>query len=130
MFGLFLSVFLIVVGAIIFESGLKVKIPTEEKEKEYAQKEKMSSYKMGAGLILVGIVVFAISFAFNGNSNDSSSSTSTSGTYCESCHNRFDDRRNERYLKYTDMCRTCYRNYCYATGRTPEDYDRDYDYVD
>ncbi len=43
---------------------------------------------------------------------------------CKSCDRKFSDDTNKRYINRTNMCRNCYRNYCYATGKTPENYDK------
>ena len=42
---------------------------------------------------------------------------------CKVCDRKFTDDTNKKYIRMTNMCRNCYRNYCYATGKTPANYD-------
>lgn len=43
---------------------------------------------------------------------------------CQYCKRSFTDATNKNYIEHTNMCRNCYRNYCWAIGETPSNYDR------
>lgn len=43
---------------------------------------------------------------------------------CQSCDREYTDSTNKNYIRHTNMCRLCYRNYCYAIGQTPTNYDK------
>lgn len=58
----------------------------------------------------------------NGNSNTNSSASSSAKT-CQSCNRSFEDATNKNYISHTGMCKNCYQNFCWATGKTPENYD-------
>ncbi len=73
--------------------------------------------------ILLAIMVVS---CMGGGSSSSSSSTSTSPSTktCQVCDRKFSDDTNKNYIRWTNMCKNCYVNYCYAKGMTPENYDR------
>ena len=83
-------------------------------------------------LSIVSIICFTLTICicgYIGNSIDGinpsgSSSYSVSSSTCHSCDRSFSDDTNKNYIRWTNMCRKCYRNYCYAKGITPSNYDK------
>ena len=51
-----------------------------------------------------------------GNSGDSKT--------CKSCGRSFSDSTNKNYITHTGMCKNCYQNFCWETGKTPTNYDK------
>ena len=84
----------------------------------------------GAICIFFGvlIIVCGMYIAFAGNISNGSTKTvtktNTKTATCQSCGRSFSDSTEMNYIKWTNMCKNCYRNYCYATGQTPANYDR------
>lgn len=83
------------------------------------------------GFALVFILMFVMVTSCNncmssggsGGSSGGSSSGSSSTKTCQSCGRTFSDSTNKNYIRHTNMCRNCYRNYCYGVGKTPTNYD-------
>lgn len=42
---------------------------------------------------------------------------------CGSCDREYTSGSNYKCIKYTGMCKNCYENFCFMTGREPENYD-------
>lgn len=64
------------------------------------------------------------------SATQTSDNSSTSGgdaqnaETCQSCNRSFTDATNKNYIRHTNMCKNCYQNFCWATGKTPTDYDK------
>lgn len=93
-------------------------------------KQKLGDFLFDAKpFILIGLFVLLIAIIVVGPaipgmiSCANSTKTTNNGRVCPSCNRSFVDDTNQKYLNRTNMCRTCYRNYCAATGQKPKDYD-------
>lgn len=77
-------------------------------------------------IVIILLVIMVGSCMGGGNSSSSSSSTSTSPSTktCQVCDRKFSDDTNKNYIRWTNMCKNCYLNYCYAKGMTPTNYDK------
>ena len=78
----------------------------------------------GCGTTLVIIVVIIIVSFILVSLGENSGSHSSSKETCQSCDRSFSDATNKNYIRHTNMCKNCYLNFCWATGRTPSNYDR------
>ena len=80
----------------------------------------------GAFCLICGIIIIicGVSIGSMGNISGGSTNTSSKTATCQSCGRSFSDSTEKNYIKWTNMCKNCYRNYCYATGKTPNNYDR------
>lgn len=76
---------------------------------------------VGIIAIIIIIVTIAALFLF---STDSPGSSGGKSKVCQSCDREYTDSTNKNYIRHTNMCRLCYRNYCYAIGQTPTNYDK------
>lgn len=84
------------------------------------------SRKAGVFFVICGAIIIVCGFVVKpeGNTSGSSANTVTKTNTCQSCGRSFSDSTEKKYIRMTNMCKTCYKNYCYATGETPENYDR------
>ena len=125
-FGVFLIGFVVVAGIYSFV-GKNVgnsKIDENGETINYENnKEKTGNKKGIAGAIAVISVIVVLIVVIVGLSSGSSPSGGSSKT-CQSCHREYTDSTNKNYIRHTNMCRLCYRNYCYAIGQTPSNYDK------
>ena len=72
--------------------------------------------------IVIFVLIIAMGLAVFGCSG--SSGKSSSSKTCKSCGRSFSDSTNRNYISHTNMCKNCYLNFCWATGKTPSNYDR------
>ena len=71
--------------------------------------------------VCIGLV---IGQSMDGVNPAGSGSYSADSSTCQSCGRSFSDYTEKNYIWHTNMCKNCYRNFCYATGRTPHNYDK------
>ena len=85
-----------------------------------------SKPNVGGVIVLVIMVVLFIAMLGScfGSSGSSSYSSSSSTRTCGYCKREFSDATNKNYILHTNMCRNCYRNYCWGIGETPTNYDK------
>ncbi len=84
----------------------------------------MSNTKTDAkGYLIIFLVIAAILALLFGGGSGSGSRTSASKT-CQSCNRTFTDATNKNYITHTHMCKNCYKNFCWAKGMTPKNYDK------
>ena len=74
------------------------------------------------GYLIIFAVIVIILYLFFGGSGGSSSGTRSKK--CGSCNRTFTDATNINYIVHTNLCRNCYRNFCWSTGKTPTNYDK------
>lgn len=75
-------------------------------------------------ILLSLILVFIICFV-------GCTETKTYSATCKTCHKTYSyqgneygnlNSRNVKCIRATNMCKNCYENFCYATGRKPKNY--------
>ena len=72
-------------------------------------------------IIALTLTLFAVG-SFSGCGGSSGGSSEPITKTCQSCGREFSDSTNKKYIRMTNMCRQCYKNFCYATGREFEEY--------
>lgn len=83
--------------------------------------KKSGGSAFGIIFIVIMLALFLSMCGSMGGSSSSNSGSSSSKT-CQSCGRSFDDSINKKYITHTNMCKNCYTNFCWATGKTPTNY--------
>lgn len=77
--------------------------------------------KTGIVVGIIGVIIFVVVIVVLATSPSSGGGKSK---ICQSCNREYTDSTNKNYIRHTNMCRLCYRNYCYSIGETPANYDK------